>query len=156
VSNPLSYIGLSDAQWQAAESAYRTLGLATPSSPAPATSSAPTLNLRSRPTSTPTTPSGRTACQIYDAAKAGGQQAAVLAALKPKCDAEKRLGTSYSSGGSSLAITGGTTTAPAPIDGKVAPPSSGPSPIVLGAIALAVAGVGFVAYQRFARKKSKR
>jgi hypothetical protein len=156
VSNPLSYIGLSDAQWQAAEAAYRNLGLATPSSPAP---TAPTLNLRRLPSSSSAGPSTRSACEIYDAAKAAGQQAAILAALKPKCDAEKRLGTSYTPGGASrgggataaLAIGSGGTLAP--IDGKTAPTSDGPSPILLAAGALAVGVVGFVVVSRMRKKK---
>lgn len=125
------------------------------------TSTAPTLNLRKRSSlsSSSAGPSTRSACEIYEAAVKAGQNAAILAALKPKCTAEKLAG-GYAQGGasvggggsSSMVIASSGATLPAPVDGKASPPASGDilglSPVVAGAVAVAAAVVGFVAYSR--------
>lgn len=126
--------------------------------------SAPTLNLRRRTSSSSAGPSTRSACEIYDAAVKAGQNAAILAALKPKCTAEKLAG-GYTQGGasvggggssSSMVIASSGATLPAPVDGKTTPPASGDilglSPVVAGAVAVAVGVVGFVAYSRIKKR----
>jgi hypothetical protein len=134
VSNPLSHLGISDQSFRAAAEAQGLWPAPTPLFGPTSTTPTNTNTLGKQTTAT----SGKSVCELYEIAKSKGQSAAIVASLKAKCDAAAPVAIASS----------GAAPIPAPSD------AGGPSPIVLGAIALAVGVVGFVVYKR--SKKSKR
>lgn len=105
----------------------------------------PVATLGRRTTSTSSTKAS--ACDLYRTAVANGQQAAIVASLRTKCDAEKALASAYVPGRSDPAI------ASSGAANDTAPAAPGMSPVVIGAIAVAVGLVGFVVYSRTKRKE---
>jgi len=97
---------------------------------------------------------GGDACKAEASARAMNLPAATLAALAAKCAAQRAAKPFVAGSGTSSAIASAPVVIPVgSTPDPIAAPSSGPSPVLIGAIALGVGVVGLLAFRSMKRKK---